>query len=88
MKQAASYPYRCLLPLGVENLLVAGRCGSAEHLGHAAGKSMGNMMALGQAAGISAAICSKENITPRKVEVNKVQKRLIEIGVKGINQSV
>ncbi len=44
-------PYRCLLPLGIENLLIAGRCLSATHDAHASVRSMGQCMAMGQAAG-------------------------------------
>jgi hypothetical protein len=74
------YPYRSLLPKRIDNLLVAGRCGSATHLGHAAGKDMGNMMALGQAAGVAAALCVSENVTPRELKVSRVQSRLKEMG--------
>ena len=81
MKSGHAYPYRALLPKGIENLLVAGRCGSATHLGHAAGKSMGNMMGLGQAAGLAAAMCAAENITPRELDVERLQSILSSWGV-------
>jgi hypothetical protein len=82
MKSGYAYPYRSLLPKGVENLLAAGRCGSATHLGHAAGKSMGNMMELGQAAGLAAALCSQQGVTPRQLDVNRLQQVLLAAGVK------
>jgi len=82
MKPGCAYPYRCLLPRPVENLLVAGRCGSATHLGLAAGKSMGNMMEIGQAAGVAAALCSKGGIAPRKLDVRELQDILCSMGVK------
>jgi hypothetical protein len=82
MKPGCAYPYRCLLPRPVENLLVAGRCGSATHLGLAAGKSMGNMMEIGQAAGVAAALCSKGGITPRQLDVRELQVVLCSMGVK------
>ncbi|NLG49237.1 MAG: FAD-dependent oxidoreductase [Chloroflexi bacterium] len=81
MHSGFGYPYRCLLPKEVDNLLVAGRCGSATFLGHAAGKSMGNMMELGQAAGVAAALCSAQGITPRAVDVRQVQAALRAMGV-------
>ena len=81
MKSGFAYPYRCLLPKRIDNLLVAGRCGSATFLGHAAGKSMGNMMALGQAAGAAAALCSASNVTPRELDVKRLQADLISKGV-------
>jgi hypothetical protein len=80
MASGFAYPYRSLLPKRVENLLVAGRCGSATFLGHAAGKSMGNMMALGQAAGTAAALCSAEGVRPRELDVGRLQAALRSMG--------
>jgi hypothetical protein len=40
---------------------------------------MGNMMAIGQAAGVAGALCSKGNILPRNIDVGKVQSRLKEM---------
>lgn len=81
MKSGYGYPYRALLPVGVEGLLTAGRCGSYTHLALAAGKSMGNMMAIGQAAGTGAAIACEEGITPRQVDPRKIQEKLRRMGV-------
>ena len=66
MNSGFAYPYRSLLPRGIENLLVAGWCGSATFLGHAAGKSMGNPMALGQAAGVAAVQCRARDAAPAR----------------------
>lgn len=82
MKSGYAYPYRCMLPQKIENLLAAGRCGSTTHLGFAAGKAMGNMMDMGQAAGIAAAICSKRGIAPRCIDVKEIQSTLVSMGVK------
>jgi glycine/D-amino acid oxidase-like deaminating enzyme len=80
MKSGFAYPYRSLLPKGIEILLVAGRCGSATFLGHAAGKSMGNMMALGQAAGAAAALCCAQQVSPRELDVGRLQDVLRSMG--------
>jgi len=69
-------PYRCLVPLGVEQLLVAGRCISADHTAHARSRNMPACMATGQAAGIAAAVAIEEGVTVRKVSVRKVQEIL------------
>ena len=82
MVSGCAYPYRSLLPKPVENLLVAGRCGSATHLGHAAGKSMGNMMEIGQAAGVAAALCSAGHVAPRHLNVKELQDTLCLMGVR------
>jgi len=81
MKSGHAFPYRSLLPLGVENLLVGGRCASATQAGQTCGKSMGNMMELGQACGVAAALSARTGVTPRKLDVSKVQEILRKMGV-------
>ena len=61
-------PYRCLLPVGVDNLLVAGRCISATHQAISSARVMGTCMAMGQAAGTAAAFCSQGGISPKHLE--------------------
>ncbi len=74
-------PYRCLLPQGVEQLLVAGRCISADHEAHARSRNMPACMATGQAAGVAAAIAVEEGVTVRGVPLAKVQTALLEMGM-------
>jgi len=52
-------PYRCLLPKGADNLLVSGRCISVTHEALASTRIGPCCMAIGQAAGITSALCSK-----------------------------
>ncbi|MDR2933566.1 MAG: FAD-dependent oxidoreductase [Oscillospiraceae bacterium] len=77
MVSGYGFPYRALLPRDCEGLLVAGRCASMTFMGHCAGKSMGNMMELGVAAGTAAAICSKKGITPRMLDIYELRSALI-----------
>ncbi len=79
--QGALYPYRSLLPKEVDGLLVAGRCGSASFQGHYGGKSMGNMLAIGQAAGCAAALCAQNNVVPRALDYKLIQQKLKDMGV-------
>ncbi len=72
-------PYRCLVPLGVEQLLVAGRCISADHVAHARSRNMPACMATGQAAGVAAAIAIDEGVTVRRVNVGNVQAALRQL---------
>ncbi len=72
-KQGAAYPYRSMLPKRIDNLLAAGRCGSATFIGHGAGKSMGNMIELGQAAGVAAGIAALDGVRARDVDLTKVK---------------
>jgi hypothetical protein len=81
IRQGAPYPYRCYLPQKIDGLLVAGRCGSATLLGHFGGKSIGNMICIGQAAGVAAALCGAMGIQPRALDVKLIQKKLDEMGV-------
>lgn len=82
MVSGHAYPYRCLLPLHVEGLLVAGRCASATHLGFASGRGMGECMGMGQAAGVAAALSIEQGVMPREVDVPRVQAFLRNMGVK------
>jgi len=74
-------PYRSLVPEKVDGLLMAGRCISATHVGAASGKSMGNCMATGHAAGLAAALSAQQNIMPRELKVARLQDKLRADGV-------
>jgi hypothetical protein len=73
-------PYRCLVPKEVENLLVAGRCVSSTHEGHAAIRIIPIVMAMGQAAGTAAALSARLDVAPRELDVALLQKTLREQG--------
>jgi hypothetical protein len=74
-------PYRSIIPEQIEGLLAAGRCISTTHEGAAAGKSIGNCIATGHAAGIAAALSSKGKKVPRELDVKKIQEILRNDGV-------
>ncbi len=82
LPEGAAYdiPYRCLLPKGVEGLLVAGRCLSASHDAHASVRSMGQCMAMGQAAGLAAAQAASKVVLPREINVKRLQADLLHLG--------
>lgn len=75
-------PFRMLLPKGVANLLVAGRCASMTHEGQSAARVSGACFAMGQAAGTAAAMVAAEttNASLRELDVASLQKRLVEQG--------
>jgi glycine/D-amino acid oxidase-like deaminating enzyme len=73
-------PYRCLLPAGLDGLLVAGRCFSATHDAHASARSMATCMAMGQAAGTAAAMAVSGSVAPRAVDVSALRERLSSDG--------
>lgn len=66
-------PYRSLVPLEIDQLLVAGRCISADHIAHGRTRNMPACMATGQAAGVAAAVAVETGTTVRNVDVGRVQ---------------
>ena len=73
-------PYRCLVPKKVDGLLIAGRCISSEQQPYESHRAMVPIMAIGQAAGVAAALCAGSNVQPRSLEAKKVQSVLIGQG--------
>lgn len=73
-------PYRMLLPLQVDNLLVAGRCASMTHMGQSAARVSGGCFVMGQAAGTAAALAIQANVRPRDLNVKTLQTRLAADG--------
>jgi hypothetical protein len=69
-------PLRCLIPQGVDGLLVAGRCISGTHEAHSSYRIMPIAMATGQAAGICAALAARAGKNPRDVAAADVQNEL------------
>lgn len=69
-------PYRCLLPAGLDNVLVAGRCVSSTQAGHGAIRIMPACVAMGQAAGTAAALSLDEGVSARQVDVRALLDRL------------
>jgi hypothetical protein len=72
-------PYRTLLPQGVENLLVAGRCHSATSEALASSRVTANAMGMGQAAGTAAAMTVANRLeSVRGVDMPALQSSLLE----------
>jgi hypothetical protein len=73
-------PYRSLLAREFENLLVAGRCISADHRVHHATKEIPACMATGEAAGTAAALAVRSGVGLKQLDVATVRQRLSERG--------
>ena len=69
-------PYRCLLPQNVEGLLLAGRDISGSHMAHSNYRAMPICVAMGEAAGIAAALASRANIPVSAAPVGEIQRIL------------
>jgi hypothetical protein len=80
-------PYRSLVPVKVENLLVAGRCLSADFPGQSGARLILACTGMGQAAGTAAALSLKQEVAPRKIDATELQKKLVADGM-NIGQSV
>ena len=74
-------PYRCLVPLDVDQLLVAGRSVSASHDAQGAIRTSPTCMAMGQAAGVAAVQALREEVPPRQVNTALLRKTLAGQGV-------
>jgi hypothetical protein len=74
-------PYRCLVPQKLDNLLISGRCISADHGGMASARVIGTCFAIGEAAGLAAWLSLKTRKPPRQLEVARLQMELKRNGV-------
>lgn len=74
-------PYRILVPKRVEGMLVAGRCVSATHEALGAIRVMPPVFAMGQAAGLAAALCATDSLEPRGIDIAKLQNELLHQNV-------
>lgn len=81
LKQPYDLPYRSLVPLEVENLLMAGRCISAEPVALASHRVMSHVMMEGQAAGTAAALSIESGARPRELDTGLLRRKLVESGV-------
>jgi len=73
-------PYRALLPLGCDNLILAGRCISGDFYAHASYRVIGNVTPTGEAAGYAAALCAKNDILPFEVDGHEVSNFMVSRG--------
>jgi len=73
-------PYRMIVPKGMDNLFVAGRCASMTHDGQSSARVSGPCFAMGQAAGTAADLALKDKVAPRDVSVKALQQRLQAAG--------
>ena len=75
-------PYRCLLPLGIEGLLAAGRAISADHDADGYTRNQPACMVTGQAAGAAASLAVRHHLLPRELDPAALQSELRRLGAK------
>jgi len=73
-------PLRSLIAKDGKNLMVAGRCFSAEQLALSSARVTTSCSMMGQAAGITAAMSAKKNCSPRAIDPKTVRKTVLERG--------
>lgn len=74
-------PYRSLLPVTVDNLLVAGRCLSSDHIAESSLRAISCCTLTGQAAGTAAALAIRNQTTTRGIDVRELRGSLKRQGV-------
>ncbi|MEX0331029.1 MAG: FAD-dependent oxidoreductase [Puniceicoccaceae bacterium] len=76
VKGVVDIPYRCLLPKGLENIIVVGRCMSCDHIANSTTRLQEVSHRTGQAGGTAAAMAAMQGITPRSLPVAQLQAKL------------
>ncbi|GBF76413.1 FAD-dependent oxidoreductase [Paenibacillus sp. 598K] len=71
-------PYRILLPVGIDNLWVAGRSVSSDRAVQGSLRVMPNCFSMGQAAGTAAVLALRDGTGSRGIVVAELQQRLLE----------
>lgn len=75
-------PYGILVPQGMKNLLVGGRCVAGDKISHASVRNMMCCTVTGQGAGVAAAVSIKEKKNVDEVDIRHVQQELRRQGVR------
>lgn len=80
LEEPAYVPYRALIAEGFPNLLVAGRCLSADRVAFASLRVQASCMGSGQAAGVAAALASASGVAVQDVDVPVLVAELKNMG--------
>ena len=75
-------PYRALVPKGIGNLLVAGRCIGGDPISHASARNMMCCAVGGQGAGVAAAVSLQRDEPFDRLDIGAVQEALARQGVR------
>lgn len=73
-------PYRCLVPVKVENLLAAGRNLSSDVYAQSGARLILCCLSMGEAAGTAACMSIADGVAPRNIDVKKLQRELVANG--------
>ena len=83
VKDAGAYgiPYRALVPVGLHNVLIAGRMMSVDWIAHSSTRNTVACLVGGQAAGTTAAQAARRKVTTLEVDVEELRQNLHKAGV-------
>lgn len=73
-------PLRALIASDVDGLMMAGRCISGDFIAHASYRVTGNAVAMGEAAGVTAAVAAASKRLPHEVLWSESVEKLTKIG--------
>ncbi|WP_138994521.1 FAD-dependent oxidoreductase [Larkinella sp. C7] len=76
-------PLRALIAKDVDGLMMAGRCISGDFTAHASYRVTGNAVAMGEAAGVVAALAAKSKRLPHEVPWSEAVAVLTKLGMRG-----
>lgn len=71
--ESYSIPYRCLVPKGIDNLWVTGRCIGSDRAMQASLRVIPGCYITGQAAGCAAALCVSDGCRAKDADINKIK---------------
>ena len=82
-REYSEVPFRSLIARGVDNLMVAGRCFSADYHANGAVRVIGPSMGMGQATGLAASLFIDQKLNAiRDLDGRQVRQAMIDHGVK------
>lgn len=71
-------PYRCCYSRNIANLFMVGRCMSVTHAALSSVRVMNTLSAIAEAVGVAAALCIKDSILPKTVDIKELQKHIAD----------
>ena len=78
---AFDIPYRAMVPKGLDNVLVAGRCISVTSYANGATRNMAPCLVMGEGAGVATAMAAEQGVSLSDLDVSRLQDVLEERGV-------
>lgn len=73
-------PYGCLLPVGIDNVIIAGRCIGVEREVLGVVRVMAPCIAMGECAGIASKLAAENNISYRDVNIQALKNKISKYG--------